>query len=147
MELFRYSVNVELVHRGSELGKGIKYWVLPDILNRIENKEIPALFNSTVKEITDSSVLLQQNGMVIKKEVDAVLALTGYHPDFDFMKNCGIKIEEKTFMPDFDENTGETNVPNLFIAGALQAGKNANKIFIENGRHHGPIIAEAIKKK
>lgn len=147
LELFRYGVNVELVHRGSELGKGIKYWVLPDIQNRINNNEIPAMFNTTVQEITESSVLLQQNGNMIKKDADAVLALTGYHPDFDFMKKCGIKIDDKTFMSDFNVETGETNVPNLYIAGALQAGKDANKIFIENGRHHGPIIAEAIKKK
>ena len=147
LELFRYNVNVELVHRGSELGKGIKYWVLPDIKNRIKNGEIPVMFNTTVQEITESTILLKHNGTIIKKDADVVLALTGYHPDFDFMKKCGIKIEKVSFMPHFDQKTGETNVANLFIAGALQAGKDANKIFIENGRFHAPVIAKAVVQK
>jgi len=147
LELFRYGVDVELVHRGSELGKGIKYWILPDIQNRINNGEIPAMFDTTVKEIAANTITLNQNGKLITKEADAVLALTGYHPDFSFMKAFGIEIDEKTFIPNFDTKTGETNIPNLYIAGALQAGKDANKIFIENGRLHAPIIAKAIEDK
>ena len=147
LELFRYGVDVTLIHRGDGLSKGIKYWVLPDIQNRIENKEIPAMFETTVQEIKEKSITVSQKGQILEIAADSVLALTGYHPDFNFIKNSGVNIDSETLIPQFNPDTGETNIPGIYIAGALQAGKNANKIFIENGRLHGKIIVDSIREK
>lgn len=147
LELFRYGVDVTLIHRGPGLGKGVKAWVLPDIQNRLTKGEIEAIFDATVSKIESSELTLETPTGPSKIVADAVLALTGYHPDFDFMRSAGIAINETTSMPDFDTNTGETNVPGLYIAGALQAGRDANKIFIENGRLHAPVILDDIARK
>ena len=146
LELYRYGIDVTLVHRGKALGRGLKYWVKPDIENRIKNKEIKAFLETHVERIEQGTVWLRQRNREFAWPADSVLALTGYHPNFDFMRRAGIEISE-TGLPLFDPATGETNVPGLYIAGALQAGTDANKIFIENGRLHAPIIAEAIAKK
>ncbi|HPZ10472.1 MAG TPA: YpdA family putative bacillithiol disulfide reductase [Candidatus Eremiobacteraeota bacterium] len=147
LELYRYDVSITMVHRDSELSKGVKYWVLPDIKNRIENKEIPSYFESKVEEIKPQSVIIRHKDKRIELPADSVLSLTGYHPDFVFMNKIGINIDRETSIPIFNPDTGETNMAGIYIAGSLQAGKNANKIFIENGRLHGKVIAIAIKHK
>ncbi len=146
LELYRYGVNVTLIHRGDGPGKGVKYWVLPDIKNRIENKEIPVMFETTVQEIKEKSITVSQKGHISEIPADSVLLLTGYHPDFSFIKKSGVNIDSETLVPDFDPDTGETNIPGIYIAGSLQAGRDANKIFIENGRLHGKIIIDSIRK-
>ena len=147
LELYRYNVEVTLIHRGSELSRGVKKWVVPDIQNRIKRNEIKGIFNATVQEIKSKSIVVNSNDKTEEIPADAVLALIGYQPHFDFMRNMGININDQTLVPDFDPDTGETNVEDIYIAGAIQAGANANKIFIENGRLHAPVIINAIKNK
>jgi CDGSH-type Zn-finger protein len=105
------------------------------------------MFETTVHEIKEKSITVSQKGQILEIAADSVLALTGYHPDFDFIKKTGINIDSETLIPEFNQETGETNIPGIYIAGSLQAGRNANKIFIENGRLHGKIIADSIREK
>ena len=142
LELYRNSVDVTLIHRGSELLKHIKYWILPDILNRIKRKEISVFLSTSVEEIREPDIVLQtpQGRRIL--ESDFVLAMTGYHPDGAFLKSMGIKLDPKTMVPELNQQTLESNVPGLFIAGAIVSGRMTNKIFIENGRFHGKQIFE-----
>jgi len=147
LELYRYGVDVTLVHRGKWVGEKVKYWIRPDIENRIRNGEVRAFFETVVEKISTDTVWLRQNQRRIQLEADAVLALIGYHPDFDFLRAMGVKVDSETSVPLHDPVTGETNVPGIFIAGALRAGRDANRIFIENGRDHAPAIVQTIAKK
>ena len=146
LELYRYGIDVTMVHRNKTLRQGIKYWVLPDIENRIKEGSIKAFFETVVKEIKKDSVILEKNGEKFELPADFVLAMTGYHPDFNFLRKTGININEKTFVPEFDIKTGETNVSGIYIAGSLRAGNDSNKIFIENGHLHAPPMIEHIKR-
>ena len=148
LELFRHGAHVTLVHRGNSLSDKIKYWIKPDIENRIKEGSIKALFNTAVLEIKEKTVVLQQeqnNSIVIDN--DFVFALTGYHPDYDFLRSCGIELNGSDLAPRQNTDTLETNIPGLYVAGSIIAGKNNNSIFIENGRLHGKIIVDSIKKK
>lgn len=104
------------------------------------------LFDSCVKEIRENEVVIDVEGEERILKNDFVFAMTGYHPDHDFIRNMGVNIDEETGRPHFDPQTMETNVENLFIAGVIAAGNNANEIFIENGRFHGKLIADKIKE-
>ena len=131
----------------SGLHKNIKYWILPDIENRIKNGEIPAFFFTSVVEITPDTVVLEtQDG---RKELknDFVFALTGYHPDFDFLRSLGIELSTEQYRPLCDPGSLETNVPGIYVAGVIVAGSRTNEIFIENGRFHGRLIASDVAKK
>jgi len=147
LELYRYGIDVTLVHRGDFLRKSVKYWIMPDIKNRIKLGEIPAFFNTRICSIREDSVVLERNGETFERPADFILAMTGYHPDFNFLREMGIYIDSKTSVPDFNKDTGETNIPGIYIAGSLQAGVNSNKIFIENGHLHAPIIIQDVKNK
>jgi thioredoxin reductase (NADPH) len=138
---------VTLVHRGSELHKHIKYWIYPDIENRIKAGEITAHFNTTVCEITPDTVVLQTPQGRTEVKNDFVFALTGYHPDFDFLTRAGVELLGEQKRPACDPETLESNVPGIYIAGVLLAGTRTNEIFIENGRFHGGHIAADLKKK
>ncbi len=140
LELYRNGVDVTLIHRGSEMGRKIKYWVRPDIVNRIERGEIRAYLNSSVREIRETEISLATPEGEVVLENDHVLALTGYHPDTAFLTSMGIEIDPDTLAPKHDPETLETNVKGLYIAGSIAAGKMTNKIFIENGRFHGGQI-------
>jgi thioredoxin reductase (NADPH) len=121
----------------------IKYWILPDIENRIKNGEITAHFNTTVSRIDPDTVTLERSGaspLVLKN--DAVLALTGYRPDFEFLQSLGVRIEGEDRCPACDPSSLESNVPGIYLAGVIVAGDRTNEIFIENGRFHGRQIAE-----
>jgi thioredoxin reductase (NADPH) len=145
LELYRSGVRVTLIHRGEELSTHIKYWVRPDILNRIERKEIPALFETEVEEILPEKLkLVKAGGERFEIANDFVLALTGYRPDFPFLESMGIRVEPERGEPVHNPDTMETNVPGLYIAGGIAAGRQANKIFIENGRLHGAKIVNHI---
>jgi thioredoxin reductase (NADPH) len=143
LELFRGGAHVTLVHRHATLGDSIKYWVRPDIENRIKEGSIQARFETTVCEVRPTDVVVERGGMCEEIPADGVFLLTGYHPDADLMKAAGVEVHPETLAPAMNTDTFETNVPNLFLAGGCVAGKATGNIFIENGRFHGEkIIAE-----
>jgi thioredoxin reductase (NADPH) len=147
LELFRAGAYPTLVHRHAALGDTIKYWVRPDIENRIKEGSVQARFNACVREITATHVVIDHEGKREELPADGVFLLTGYHPDADLMRKAGINVDDATLAPDLNMETFETNVPNLFIAGGAIAGKKTGNIFIENGRFHGDkIIAELTKR-
>lgn len=147
LELYRHGARVTLVHRGPKIDGHVKYWILPDIENRIRNGEIKAYFNSTVKEITADSVLIHTPQGTIRVKNDFVFALVGYHPDYDFLRSMGIELSPEQYCPMCNNTTLESNVPGIYVAGVIVAGSKTSEIFIENGRFHGKQIAEDLKKK
>ncbi len=149
LELHRYGARVTMVHRRAELKESIKYWILPDIQNRINEGAITLHLNHIVTLITESSVTIQNISTKESSTIrnDFVFALTGYHPHADMMRSFGIRVDPVTLVPFHDPENFETNVRGLYIAGSVSAGINTNKLFIENGRFHGKIIAEGIKKR
>ncbi|MBM3808282.1 MAG: YpdA family putative bacillithiol disulfide reductase [Acidimicrobiia bacterium] len=141
LEIHRAGGVVTVVHRGPGFGESVKYWVKPDIENRVREGTIAAHFNANVAAITATEVVLD-NGTSIPAE--AVLLLTGYHADDEFMRRIGIEINPETLSPRYHIDTYETNVPGLFVAGGQLAGKRTGTVFIENGRFHGEVIARAL---
>ena len=147
LELYRHGAAVTLIHRKEKLSDGIKYWILPDIENRIKEGSIAACFLTEVKEIrTESIVLENKNRGRFSIPNDFVFALIGYHPDITFLRAMGVETNPETMAPIYDEGTMETNIRGLYIAGSIAAGKNNNKIFIENGRLHGKSIIPSLLK-
>jgi thioredoxin reductase (NADPH) len=144
LELWRSGARVTLVHRDAELHRHVKYWIRPDIENRIKNGEIMAYFNSRLVEIKLDSVVIEtpQGSETLKN--DFVFAMTGYHPDFEFLEGLGIRFEGEDKLPICDPLTLESNVPGIYLAGVIVAGSRTNEIFIENGRFHGRQIAAAL---
>ncbi|GGH15654.1 YpdA family putative bacillithiol disulfide reductase [Silvibacterium dinghuense] len=147
LELWRHGARVTLVHRGAAMHKHVKYWILPDIENRIKNGEITAYFESRVTEITPDLVKLETPRGAVTLENDFVFALTGYHPDFAFLRELGVSLEGKDLLPLCDKETLESNVPGVYLAGVVVAGSRTNEIFIENGRFHGRQIAVDLERK
>ena len=147
LELWRHGARVTLVHRGPGMHRHVKYWILPDIENRIKNGEVAAHFNSRVTEIAPDTVTIEtpQGTRVLPN--DTVFALTGYHPDFDFLTSLGVRFEGKDRLPVCDASCLESNVPGIYLAGVIVAGSRTNEIFIENGRFHGRQIAGDLKRK
>jgi thioredoxin reductase (NADPH) len=144
LELFRGGAHVTLVHRQAKLGDSIKYWVRPDIENRIKEGSIAARFESKVVEIRPTEVIIERNGSRDSIPAEAVFLLTGYHPDADLMRRAGIECDPESLTPTLNPETFESNVPNLFIAGGAVAGRNTGNIFIENGRFHGERIVKVL---
>jgi thioredoxin reductase (NADPH) len=148
LDLWRHGARVTLVHRGAEMHRHVKYWILPDINNRIKNGEIAAYFSSTVTNISEDEVTLATPQGPLTLPNHFVFALTGYHPDFDFIERLGVRLdEENDRVPVCDPSTLESNVPGIYLAGVIVAGERTNEIFIENGRFHGQLIAEALREK
>jgi len=147
LELWRHGARVTMVHRGPGISPKVKYWIKPDIENRIKNGEITAYFNTTVKEILPREVVLNTQQGELRIANDFVLALTGYRPDFDFMTALGIRLTEPDKRPVVDPETLESNVPGIYLAGVIVAGMRTGEIFIENGRFHGALIAADLKRK
>ena len=147
LELFRAGAHVTIVHRHPALGDSIKYWVKPDIENRIKEGSVAARFNACVTSITPVSVVIDQQGRREEIPADGVFLLTGYHPDVDLMRSAGINVDDETLAPELNMETFETNVPNLFIAGGAIAGKRTGNIFIENGRFHGGKIIDVLVER
>jgi thioredoxin reductase (NADPH) len=144
LDLFRNGARVTLVHRGKELGATIKYWVRPDIENRIKAGQIQALFEARVDEFTTEEVIVEQRSGRKKLPARAVFALTGYHPDFRFIESLGVRLDPESRRPALDPNTLESNVPGIHLAGVVIGGRHTGEIFIENGRFHGKQIVEAL---
>ncbi|WP_276369053.1 YpdA family putative bacillithiol disulfide reductase [Chryseolinea sp. H1M3-3] len=146
LETYRKGAKVTMVIREPTILDSVKYWVKPDIENRIKEASIKAYFNSEIVEIKTDTVIVKTPAGVIELENDFVLAMTGYQPPFDFMKACGIKFHDDPFhTPVYDEKTMETNVKNLYLAGVVCGGLKTNKWFIENSRVHAEMIIAHLK--
>lgn len=147
LDLWRSGARVTLVHRGEGIHSHVKYWIKPDIENRIKNGEVKAYFLTKVVEISTDTVTLEtpQGREVLKN--DFVFALTGYHPDFSFLESLGVRFNGADRTPVYDPETLESNVPGIYLAGVIVAGARTNEIFIENGRFHGRLIARALSSK
>jgi len=147
LELYRTGARVTLIHREAGLSDQIKYWIRPDIENRIKNREIAAYFQTEVKEITPVHLVLKdKSGQTWEVANDFVFAMTGYRPDVEFFKSVGIEINPADQKPTYHKETFESNVPGIYLAGVVVAGAMTNEVFIENGRFHGTKIAEAIAR-
>jgi thioredoxin reductase (NADPH) len=147
LELWRSGARVTLVHRGPEIPAHVKYWIKPDIENRIKNQEIKAYFNSHVVEIDPDTVAIDTPQGRVRVKNDFVFAMTGYHPDFEFLEALGVRFEGEDRLPVCNSETLESNVPGIYLAGVIVAGSRTNEIFIENGRLHGRQIAAALTAK
>lgn len=148
LDLWRHGVKVTLVHRGPELHRHIKYWIKPDVENRIKNGEVKAFLSSTVTQIAEDTVTLATPNGPVTLPNHFVFALTGYHPDFGFLQSLGVQLdEENDRCPVCDPATLESNVAGIYLAGVIVAGERTNEIFIENGRFHGKLIAESLSSK
>jgi thioredoxin reductase (NADPH) len=147
LDLWRHGAQVTLVHRGEVMHHHVKYWILPDINNRIKNGEVAAYFSSSVTSISEDSVELLTPKGTVTLENDYVFALTGYHPDFAFLAAAGVRMEGLDRCPACDPQSLESNVPGLYLAGVIVAGARTNEIFIENGRFHGRQIAQDMEAK
>ena len=148
LDLWRHGARVTLVHRGPEMHRHVKYWILPDINNRIKNAEITAFFSTTVSRITEDEVVLTTPEGELTLPNHFVFALTGYRPDFEFLEALGITLDENNNRcPVCDPATLESNVPGIYLAGVIIAGERTNEIFIENGRFHGKQIAADLQAK
>lgn len=144
LELVKAGANVTVLYRQADYSKSVKPWILPEFEALVNKEVIQMEFNANVTEITHDKVFYEVHGQQKDVKNDFVFAMTGYHPDHSFLREMGITIEEETGRPAFNEETMETNVPGIYIAGVIAAGYNNNEIFIENGRHHGETIAAAI---
>jgi len=146
LDLWRHGARVTLVHRGPKMHSHVKYWILPDIENRIKNGEIAAYFNSRVVEIAHSHVVFSTPEGETSVKNDFVFALTGYHPDYEFLRSMGIELSAEQCRPVCDPVTLESNVAGIYVAGVIVAGSRTNEIFIENGRFHGQQIATHLRQ-
>jgi thioredoxin reductase (NADPH) len=148
LDLWRHGAKVTLVHRGTEMHRHVKYWILPDINNRVKNGEMQAHFSSNVTNISEDDVTISTPEGEITIANQFCFALTGYHPDFSFIERLGVKLDEANDRcPVCDPATLESNVPGIYLAGVIVAGERTNEIFIENGRFHGQLIAEDLRTK
>lgn len=148
LETYRKGAEVTMIIRHSEISKSVKYWVKPDIENRIQEGSITAHFNSELLEFKENSVIFKdEKGEIQEIENDFVLAMTGYLPDFDFLKNSGIHLQGDCLNPFYNEETMETNIPDLYLAGVVCGGKDTHLWFIENSRIHANLIVKDILSK
>jgi thioredoxin reductase (NADPH) len=147
LDLWRHGARVTLVHRDERIHPNVKYWVRPDVENRIKAGEIRAFFSSSMLEIGKDFAIIQTPKGSIRVNNDFVFALIGYHPDYDFLSSVGLELSEEQFRPFCDPETLETNVPGIYAAGVIVAGSRTSEIFIENGRFHGRLIAADLRQK
>ncbi|MCP9748582.1 YpdA family putative bacillithiol disulfide reductase [Lacihabitans sp. CS3-21] len=148
LETWRKGADVTMVIREPEIGKSVKYWVRPDIENRIAEGSIKAYFNSEILKITEKAVFVKTPDAEISIENDWVLAMTGYKPNLPFLEKMGINLSlDQQRKPEYNENTMETNLPNVFIAGVICGGMDTRSLFIENSRVHAELIVKRILEK
>jgi thioredoxin reductase (NADPH) len=147
IELVKAGARVTVLYRGSKYSESIKPWILPEFDSLVKKGIIFMEFEANVREITNNSVVYSKHGKQKTIKNDFVFAMTGYHPEHKFLKTMGIKIDDATGRPLYNEETMETNTEGIYIAGVIAAGNNANEIFIENGRFHGDLIAKAMFEK
>jgi thioredoxin reductase (NADPH) len=147
LELYRSGAHVTLVHRRGHLGDSLKYWVRPDIKNRIREGSVEALFKTRIIEIRRTSVVVDHDGKTVEIPAEAVFLMTGYHPDTDLLRGAGIEVAEDSCVPRYDPETLESNVPGIYLAGAVVSGRENNRVFIENGRLHGEVVIKHVVEK
>ena len=148
LETWRKGATVTMVIRGDKISDRVKYWVKPDIENRIKEGSIKAYFNSEIKEIREHEVDIQTPEGIVTVENDWVLAMTGYKPNLEFLQQSGIKIsEDNVCKPDYNEKNYETNVKGIYLAGVMCGGLNTHRLFIENSRVHAEKIIKDIVSK
>ncbi|AHM58955.1 FAD-dependent pyridine nucleotide-disulfide oxidoreductase [Flammeovirgaceae bacterium 311] len=149
LDLYRNHADVTLVHQFGELDKTAKYWIRPDLDNRIKKQEVKACFNSIVEEIKSGSIRIRHlpSDTVQRLEADFVFLMTGYRPDVDFITSAGIKVHGDAAIPQLNPQTFETNVEGIYMAGSVVGGEETAKIFIENGKLHAKPIIEDIRHK
>lgn len=147
LELYKAGANVTVLYRGENYSRSIKPWILPEFDALVRKDKVKMDFNAEVINITNGNIHYEVNGQNKSIENDFVFAMTGYKPDHNFLKQIGIEIDEQSGRPLFNTETFETNIEGIFVAGVIAAGYNNNEIFIENGRHHGKLIANAITNK
>jgi thioredoxin reductase (NADPH) len=145
LDLYRNGARVTLLVRSKELGQSLKYWVRPDIENRIKAGQIQALFSTRVKEIVREGIVVENDAGVQELAAKQVFALTGYHPDYDFIQALGVRLDPESKRPSLNPNTLESNVKGIYLAGVVVAGRHTGEIFIENGRFHGKQIVDGLK--
>ena len=146
LELHRAGADVTLIHRGPDLSDGVKYWILPDIQNRIKSGDIRALFNARVVEVKPDVLVIDQRQRV-EIPNDCLFVMIGYDPDVSLLSDAGAEIDRETHAPVHNPNTLETTVKGLYVAGSIAAGRLNNKIFIENGRLHGELIVRSFTSR
>ncbi|MBL8177647.1 MAG: YpdA family putative bacillithiol disulfide reductase [Bryobacterales bacterium] len=144
LELFWTGAKVTLIHRGDRISDSVKYWIKPNIENRIKSGEVKAYFQSSVKAVYADSIDIETPQGIVQVKNDFVFAMTGYRPDFEFMAALGITLDEATQKPRTNPETLESEVKGIYLAGVVVAGVHTNEIFIENGRFHGAAIAASI---
>lgn len=155
LDLYRAGARVTLVHRRDRVAESVKYWIRPDIENRIKEGAIQARFQTRVSEIRPGSVVVERGveqgverpGTRHEIPADAVFLLTGYHPDVELLSAAGVRVDPVSFIPEHDAQTLETNVPGLYLAGAVVSGKETGRVFIENGRFHGETVMAGIRRR
>ncbi len=148
LDLYRHGANVTMVIRKPELGKNVKFWLKPNLENRIKDGSIKAYFNAEVRAFEPGVAIIEsQEKGSLRINCDHVFALTGYQPDVALLKRFGIEVEDGTLIPKHNPDTFETNVPGLFIAGSVACGCETGTIFIENGRLHAYTIMGVIKRR
>ncbi|MFN7939859.1 MAG: NAD(P)-binding domain-containing protein, partial [Bryobacteraceae bacterium] len=146
LELFWTGAKVTLIHRGERISDSVKYWIKPNIENRIKCGEVKAYFSSSVKAVYADAIDVETPDGVVRVKNDFVFAMTGYRPDFEFMAAHGITLDEATQKPRTNAETLESEVKGIYLAGVVVAGVHTNEIFIENGRFHGAMIADSIAR-
>ena len=148
LETWRKGARVTMVVRQAEIGQRVKYWVRPDIINRIREGSIKAYFESTVSAIREGEIDLNTPQGKVTLPNDRVIAMTGYEPNLAFLRSCGIRLSrDKVRKPEYDEKTQETNVPGIFLAGVICGGMDTHSLFIENSRVHAKRIMAGIRKR
>ncbi|WP_288424638.1 YpdA family putative bacillithiol disulfide reductase [uncultured Spirosoma sp.] len=146
LELYRHDVNITVVHRGEDFRSTVKYWLVPDVKNRVKEGKIKTMFDSVVTAIGTDTVTVNnlKTGDETQLPADFVLVLTGYIPDADLLRRCGIELDPDTQVPVYNKETFETTVPGLYVCGTVMAGIHTEKVFIENGREHAQAIIDHI---
>ncbi|MCK8522206.1 YpdA family putative bacillithiol disulfide reductase [Aquimarina sp. D1M17] len=148
LECYRKGAEVTMIVRGPEIGRRVKYWVKPDIENRIAEGSIKAFYNALVNEILDDAIVIDTPNGKVSIDNDYVLALTGYKPNFEFLRKIGIELsKDEKLYPQYDDNTMETNIENLYLAGVICGGMDTHVWFIENSRVHATTILASITEK
>jgi thioredoxin reductase (NADPH) len=147
LDLYRSGAHVTIVHRRAEFSASIKYWVKPDLENRVKEGSIAARMEARIAKITPEMVTIDQRGTIEELPADAVLLLTGYHSDKTLFEHAGIHFDPLTLTPDYNPDTFETNVSGLYLVGQVTTGIHTGKIFIENGRFHGERVVEVIARR
>ena len=148
LEIYRKGGNVTMIVRGENIGERVKYWVRPDIINRIKEGSIKAYFNSEISEIENDKIKIETPEGLITLPNDYVIALTGYRPNFKFLSDAGVEFsEDEKHIPNYDATTMESNVNGLYLAGVICGGMGTHKWFSENSRIHAKMIAKHIEKQ